>query len=179
MTRPKIRLSISSSLILLNTILIVMTGLTVLFFSFKATKSSIHTVADNLLGEISKSVLTKTHAYLLPAERAARSVSWLLWNRRLDADTGVETLLDYYPGDCCRTMLSLRRSIAAIHPAIWVMVCRMPDGSLSRRYIRRQAGGVHITWKHSNIAYYSEFSNTDESLDTAYDRVSAAGTKTR
>ena len=93
---PKIRLSISRSLILLNTVLIVMTGLTVMFFSFTATKSSIHSVADNLLGEISKSVLTKTQAYLLPAERAARSVSWLLWNRRLDADTGLETLLDYY-----------------------------------------------------------------------------------
>jgi len=48
--RPKIHLSISRSLILLNTVLIVMTGLTVMFFSFTATKSSIHSVADNLLG---------------------------------------------------------------------------------------------------------------------------------
>jgi len=73
--RPKIHLSISRSLILLNTVLIVMTGLTVMFFSFTATKSSIHAVADNLLGEISKSVLTKTKTYFLPAERATRSVS--------------------------------------------------------------------------------------------------------
>src|SRR5256885_1895029 len=97
--RPNIHLSISRSLILLNTVLIVMTGLTVMFFSFTATKSSIHSVADNLLGEISKSVLTKTEAYFMPAERAARSVSWLLWNHRLDADTGLEMLLDYYQED--------------------------------------------------------------------------------
>ena len=166
--RPKIRLSISRSLILLNTVLIVMTGLTVMFFSFTATKSSIHSVADNLLGEISKSVLTKTQAYLLPAERAAHSVSWLQWHHRLDADTGLETLLDYY-----QELLQNNAEFKAVYSGDTagnlVMARRMPDGSLSRRYVRRQADGVYITWKHSNIAYYSEFSDMVEPLDTGYD----------
>jgi adenylate cyclase len=166
--RPKIHLSISRSLILLNTVLIVMTGLTVMFFSFTATKSSIHSVADNLLGEISKSVLTKTQTYLLPAERAARSVSWLLWNRRLDADTGLETLLDYYQ-ELLQNNAEFRAVYSGDTSGNLVMARRMPDGSLSRRYVRRQADGVHITWKHSNIAYYSEFSDMVEPLDTAYD----------
>ena len=166
--RPKIHLSISRSLILLNTVLIVMTGLTVMFFSFTATKSSIHSVADNLLSEISKSVLTKTQAYLLPAERAARSVSWLLWNRRLDADTGLETLLDYYQ-ELLQNNAEFRAVYSGDTAGNLVMTRRMPDGSLSRRYVRRQADGVHITWKHSNIAYYSEFSDTVEPLDTGYD----------
>jgi hypothetical protein len=165
--RPKIHLSISRSLILLNTVLIVMTGLTVMFFSFTATKASIHSVADNLLGEISKSVLTKTQTYLLPAERAARSVSWLLWNRRLDVDTGRETLLDYY-----QELLQNNAEFKAVYSGDTAgnlaMARRMPDGSLSRRYVRRQADGVHITWKHSNIAYYSEFSDTVEPLDIGY-----------
>jgi adenylate cyclase len=166
--RPKIRLSISRSLILLNTVLIVMTGLTVMFFSFTATKSSIHSVADNLLGEISKSVLTKTQAYLLPAERAAHSVSWLQWHHRLDADTGLETLLDYY-----QELLQNNAEFKAVYSGDTagnlVMARRMPDGSLSRRYVRRQADGVYITWKHNNIAYYSEFSDMVEPLDTGYD----------
>jgi adenylate cyclase len=166
--RPKIRLSISRSLILLNTVLIVMTGLTVMFFSFTATKSSIHSVADNLLGEISKSVLTKTQTYLLPAERAAHSVSWLQWHHRLDADTGLETLLDYY-----QELLQNNTEFKAVYSGDTtgnlVMARRMPDGSLSRRYIRRQADGVYITWKHSNIVYYSEFSDMVEPLDTGYD----------
>lgn len=166
--RPKIRLSISSSLILLNTVLIVMTGLTVMFFSFTATKSSIHTVADNLLSEISKSVLTKTETYLLPAERAARSVSWLQWYQRLDTDTGLETLLDYYQ-ELLQNNAEFKMVYSADTSGNLVMARRMPDGSLSRRYVRRQADGVHITWKHSNIAYYSEFSDTDSPLDTAYD----------
>jgi adenylate cyclase len=167
-TWPKIHLSISRSLILLNTVLIVMTGLTVMFFSFTASKSSIHSVADNLLGEISKSVLTKTQAYLLPAERAARSVSWLLWNRRLDADTGLETLLDYYQ-ELLQNNAEFRAVYSGDTAGNLVMTRRMPDGSLSRRYVRRQADGVHITWKHSNIAYYSEFSDTVEPLETGYD----------
>ena len=166
--RPKIRLSISRSLILLNTVLIVMTGLTVMFFSFTATKSSIHSVADNLLGEISKSVLTKTQTYLLPAERAAHSVSWLQWHHRLDADTGLETLLDYY-----QELLQNNTEFKAVYSGDTtgnlVMARRMPDGSLSRRYVRRQADGVYITWKHGNIAYYSEFSDMVEPLDTGYD----------
>jgi adenylate cyclase len=166
--RPKIHLSISRSLILLNTVLIVMTGLTVMFFSFTATKSSIHAVADNLLGEISKSVLTKTQTFLLPAERAARSVSWLQWHHRLDAVTGLETLLDYY-----QELLQNNAEFKAVYSGDTagnlVMARRMPDGSLSRRYVRRQADGVHITWKHDNIAYYSEFSDTVEPLDTGYD----------
>jgi adenylate cyclase len=145
-----------------------MTGLTVMFFSFTATRASIHSVADNLLGEISKSVLTKTQTYLLPAERAARSVSWLLWNRRLDVDTGRETLLDYY-----QELLQNNAEFKAVYSGDTagnlVMARRMPDGSLSRRYVRRQADGVHILWKHSNIAYYSEFSDTVEPLDTGYD----------
>ncbi len=166
--RPKIRLSISSSLILLNTVLIVMTGLTVMFFSFTATKSSIHTVANNLLSEISKSVLTKTETYLLPAERAARSVSWLQWHHRLDTDTGLETLLDYYQ-ELLQNNAEFKMVYGADTSGNLVMARRMPDGSLSRRYVRRQADGVHITWKHSNIAYYSEFSDTDSPLETAYD----------
>jgi adenylate cyclase len=145
-----------------------MTGLTVMFFSFTATKSSIHAVADNLLGEISKSVLTKTQAFLLPAERAARSVSWLQWHHRLDTVTGLETLLDYY-----QELLQNNAEFKAVYSGDTagnlVMARRMPDGSLSRRYVRRQADGVHITWKHDNIAYYSEFSDTVEPLDTGYD----------
>jgi adenylate cyclase len=145
-----------------------MTGLTVMFFSFTATKASIHSVADNLLGEIAKSVLTKTQTYLLPAERAARSVSWLLWHRRLDVDTGREMLLDYY-----QELLQNNAEFKAVYSGDTagnlVMARRMPDGSLSRRYVRRQADGVHITWKHSNIAYYSEFSDTVEPPDTGYD----------
>jgi len=168
MIRSKIRLSISRSLILLNTVLIVMTGLTVMFFSFTATKSSIHSVADNLLGEISKSVLTKTQVFLLPAERAARSVSWLQWHHSLDADTGLETLLNYY-----QELLQNNAEFKAVYSGDTagnlVMARRMPDGSLSRRYVRHQADGVHITWKHDNIAYYSEFSDTVEPLDTGYD----------
>jgi hypothetical protein len=136
MKRLRIRLSISRSLILLNTVLIVMTGLTVMFFSFTATKSSIHSVADNLLGEISKSVLTKTQTYLLPAERAVRSVSWLLWNHRLDADMGLETLLDYY-----QELLQNNAEFKAVYSGDTsgnlVMTRRMPDGSLSRRYPRQ------------------------------------------
>ena len=145
-----------------------MTGLTVMFFSFTATKSSIHSVADNLLSEISKSVLSKTQAYFLPAERAARSVSWLLWNRRLDANTGLETLLDYYQ-ELLQSNAEFRAVYSGDTAGNLVMTRRMPDGSLSRRYVRRQADGVHITWKHSNIAYYSEFSDTVEPLETAYD----------
>src|SRR5262245_28292167 len=145
-----------------------MTGLTVMFFSFTATKSSIHSVADNLLGEISKSVLTKTQTFLLPAERAARSVSWLQWHHRLDVDMGLETLLDYY-----QELLQNNAEFKAVYSGDTagnlVMARRMPDGSLSRRYVRRQADGVHITWKHDNIAYYSEFSDTVEPLDTGYD----------
>jgi adenylate cyclase len=145
-----------------------MTGLTVMFFSFTATKSSIHSVADNLLSEISKSVLTKTQTYLLPAERAARSVSWLQWHHRFDTAMGLETLLDYY-----QELLQHNAEFKAVYSGDTagnlVMARRMPDGSLSRRYVRRQADGVYITWKHGNIAYYSEFSDTVEPLDTAYD----------
>jgi adenylate cyclase len=166
--QPKIRLSISSSFILLNTFLIVMTGLTVMFFSFTVTKSSIYTVADNLLSEIAKSVLTKTQTYLLPAERAARSVSWPQWHHRLDTDTGLETLLDYYQ-ELLQNNAEFKMVYSADTSGNLVIARRMPDGSLSRRYVRRQADGVHMTWKHSNIAYYSEFKDTDEPLETAYD----------
>lgn len=168
MSHRKFRLSISSSLILLNTVLIVITGLTVMFFSFKATKSSIYFVADNLLGEISKSVLTKTQAYLLPAERAVRSVSWLLWNQRLDADAGLETLLNYF-----QELLQNNAEFTMVYTADTAgnlfMTRRMPDGTLSRRYVRRLADGVHVTWKHTNHAYFSEFQNTVRPLESGYD----------
>jgi adenylate cyclase len=95
-------------------------------------------------------------------------VSWLQWHHRLDADTALETPLDYY-----QELLQNNAEFKAVYSGDTagnlVMARRMPDGSLSQRYVRRQADGVHITWKHDNIAYYSEFSDTVESLDTAYD----------
>lgn len=168
MKPSRIRLSIASSLILLNTILIVMTGLTVMFISFTATRSSIYTVADNLLSELAKSVLTKTQAYLVPAERAVHSVSWLLWNQHLDVNQEPETLLDYFQ-ELLQSNTEFRNVYSADTAGNLIMARRMPDGSLSRRYVQRQADGVHITWKHSNIAYYAEFSDTHSPLDTAYD----------
>jgi adenylate cyclase len=160
-------MSISSSLILLSTVLIVMTGLTVMLFSFRATKSSIYTVADNLLSEISKSVLSKTQAYLIPAERAARSVAWLLWTHRLNMQEDPEALLDYF-----QELLESNDEFKAVYTANTsgnlVMARRMPDGSLSRRYVRRQDDGVHTLWKHSNIAYYSEFGDTHTPLENSY-----------
>lgn len=168
MIRPRIRLSISSSLILLNTVLIVMTGLTVMLFSFRATKSSIYTVADNLLHEISKSVLTKTQAYLIPAERAARSVAWLLWTQRLSMQKEPEALLDYFQ-DLLNSNAEFKAVYTADTAGNLVMARRMPDGSLSRRYVRRSDDAVHTTWKHSNIAYYSEFSDTSTPLEESYD----------
>src|SRR4030095_15165874 len=82
--------------------------------------------------------------------------------------TGLETLLDYY-----QELLQNNAEFKAVYSGDiagnLVMARRMPDGSLSRRYVRRQADGVHITWKHDNIAYYSEFSDTVEPLDIGYD----------
>ena len=99
-------------------VLIIMTGLTVMFFSFTASKSSIHSVADNLLGEISKSVLTKTQAYFcrpsaLPVRCPGCCGTVVLMRTRGSRRSSTITR------SCCRTMLSSGRSIAAIPPATW------------------------------------------------------------
>ncbi|MGE3536492.1 MAG: adenylate/guanylate cyclase domain-containing protein [Candidatus Tectimicrobiota bacterium] len=168
MRHRKIRLSISSSLILLNTVLIVMTGLTVMFFSFQATKSSVYNVADNLLSEISKSVRTRTETYLQPGERAVRALSWLLWNQRLDAEAGREVLIDYFQ-ELLQSNAEFKMVYTSDTAGNLVMARRMPDGSLSRRYVHRLNDGVHITWKHSNPTYFGEFRDHIEPLDSGYD----------
>ena len=152
MRRTKIRLSISISLILLNAILIIMTGLTVMCFSFTATKSSVYSVANNLLDEIAQSVRTKTETYLQPGERAVRSVSWLLWNQLLDTEAGRETFIDYFQ-DLLQSNAEFKMVYTADTDGNLVMARRMPDGSLSRRYVRRLNDGVHVTWKHTNPVY--------------------------
>src|SRR5262249_20993931 len=128
-----------------------MTGLTVMFFSFTATKSSIHSVADNLLAAISKSVLTETQTVILSSQGAARSVAWLKWHRGLEVDPWLETRLDYY-----QELIQYNTEFKAVYSGDTagnlVMARRMPDGSLSRRYVQRQADGVRITWNHDNIA---------------------------
>jgi adenylate cyclase len=118
-----------------------------MFFSFTATKSSIYTVADNLLSEISKSVLTKTQAYLLPAERAARSVAWLLWNNRLNVDAGPEMLLDYFQ-ELIQSNPEFKTVYSADTAGNLVMARRMPDGSLSRRYVPADLVSQLVGQKH-------------------------------
>jgi len=80
-----------------------MTGLTVMFFSFTATKSSIHSVADNLLARFRSR--SSPRPGVTSCRRARRPFGVLAAVNIASIDRAFETLLDYYQS-CLQNMLS-------------------------------------------------------------------------
>lgn len=162
------KLRISNSIILLNTILIFITGFVIITITSRGVETTVMSMGRNLVTEISKSVEHKTIAYLEPAERACRDIGYLLWTKTLDPVKGTGAMLDYF-----REVLKMNNEFKMVYFADadgnLSMTRRMPDGSFTRRYVRRHSDRVEIRFEHENPDYYGEFKNSNDSLEAGYD----------
>jgi adenylate cyclase len=166
--RKAFRLRISNSIILVNTVLIFVTGLVIILITSGGIQGTIYSMADTLIAEIHKSVENKTLAYLEPAEKAASSTSYLLWKGVLDDGKDVEGMLGYFR-ELLKSNAEFKMVYFADDAGNLSMARRMPDGSFTKRYVRRLADRVSIRYEHENPAYYGDFPNADDSLETGYD----------
>lgn len=165
----KLKLSIRNTIILFNALLICVTGGTIILVYSSRSEASIYALSNNLMREISKAAVNKTATYLEPAERALQDLGQHFYH------PGFKGFRENLPleMDYLRTLLVANPEFRAIYFADdsgnLFMQRRMPDGSMTQRFVDRKAKGVQISWIHDNPSYYADYPNEFDSLDQGYD----------
>jgi len=164
-----IKIKIRDALILINTVLLILTASVIIRINSHGTQDSVYSVSTKLVTEILKSVDTKIQAYYTPADQAIHNISFHYWNEdRFHFKSNNEAALDYF-----MELLQTHKEFAMVYfgdtQGNLIMGRRMPDGTLTRRYITRTEDSVITKYVHENKSYNATFPTTEESLETGYD----------
>ncbi|MBO7486354.1 MAG: cation:dicarboxylase symporter family transporter [Spirochaetaceae bacterium] len=163
------KVKIRDALIIINTLLLVLTAGVIMRINSRGTQDSVYSVSTNLVTEILKSVDTKLEAYYTPASQEIHSILFHYWNEdTYHFQKDGEAALDYF-----MEILNTHKEFAMVYfgdtEGNLIMGRRMPDGSLTRRYITRTADTVSTSYVHENKTYNATYPNTVESTATGYD----------
>jgi len=165
----KFKLRIRDALILANTLLIVATAAVIITINSTGTQASVYSISNNLVMEILQSVLNKVQVYFLPAEKAVRDIGFHYWNKNSgDFGANREVAIDYFL-ETLRSNDEFVMVYFADTEGNLIMGRRMPDGSLSKRYVSRTKDAVVTTFIHDNKEYNPLYPNATESLEKGYD----------
>ena len=164
-----VKVRIRDALILVNTMLLVITASIIIFINSHGTQDSVYSVSTNLVTEILQSVDTKLEAYYNPASQEIHGIVFHYWNEDIyHFQNDNEAALDYF-----MEILDTHKEFAMVYfgdtKGNLIMGRRMPDGSLTRRYITRTDDTVYTKYVHENRIYNATFPNTTESAATGYD----------
>jgi adenylate cyclase len=164
-----VKIKIRDAFILINTLLIVTTAAIIITINSTGTQSSVYSISNNLVMEIVNSVLNKVQVYFQPAEKAVRDIGFHYWTKNSgDFGANKEVAVDYLL-ETLRSNDEFVMVYFADAKGNLIMGRRMPDGSLSKRYITRTKDAVITTYVHSNKEYIPMYPNVTESLETGYD----------
>lgn len=163
------KVKIRDALIIINTMLLVLTATIIIRINSRGTQDSVYSVSTNLVTEILKSVDTKLEAYYTPASQEIHSILFHYWNEdKYHFQKDSEAALDYF-----MEILNTHKEFAMVYfgdtKGNLIMGRRMPDGSLTRRYITRTAETVKTSYVHENKSYIASYPNTEEDTATGYD----------
>ena len=163
------KVKIRDALVIINTLLLVATASIIMRINSRGTQDSVYSVSTNLVTEILKSVDTKLEAYYTPASQEIHSILFHYWNEdTFHFQNDKEAALDYF-----MEILNTHKEFAMVYfgdiHGNLIMGRRMPDGSLTRRYITRTADTVSTKYIHENKSYSATYPNTVESAATGYD----------
>ncbi|MBP5464706.1 MAG: hypothetical protein J6Y13_05995, partial [Treponema sp.] len=163
------KIRIRDALVLLNTILLVATAAIIMKINSNGTQDSVYSVSTKLVTEILKSVDTKLEAYYTPADQAIHNIAFHYWNEdKFNFRSDKEKALDYF-----MELLKTHSEFAMVYfgdtQGNLIMGRRMPDGSLTRRYINRTSTSVITRYIHENKQYNATFPTTEEALENGYD----------
>ncbi len=163
------KVKIRDALIIINTMLLVLTASIIMRINSRGTQDSVYSVSTKLVTEILKSVDTKLEAYYTPAAQEIHSILFHYWNEdKYHFQQDEEAALSYF-----MEILNTHKEFAMVYfgdtEGNLIMGRRMPDGSLTRRYITRTEDKVRTNYIHENKSYVATFPNTVESAATGYD----------
>ncbi len=163
------KIKIRDALILINTMLIVVTAAIIITINSTGTRASVYSISNNLVMEILNSVVNKLQVYFHPAEKAVRDIGFHYWNREAgNFEENKDVAVDYF-----LETLKANEQFVMVYFADTegnlVMGRRMPDGSLSKRYITRSPDAVTTRYVHENKEYFPAYPNIVESLEKGYD----------
>lgn len=163
------KIKIRDALVILNTVLLVLTAAIIIRINSHGTQDSVYSVSTKLVTEILKSVDTKLEAYYTPADQEIHSIAFHYWNEdKFHFREDSESALDYF-----MELLSTHREFAMVYfgdtEGNLIMGRRMPDGSLTRRYITRTSNSVITRYIHENKQYNASFPTSVDALENGYD----------
>ncbi len=163
------KIRIRDALVVLNTVLLVTTAAVIIRINSHGTQDSVYSVSTKLITEILKSVDTKLEAYYTPADQAIHNIAFHYWNDdKFNFRADKEKALDYF-----MELLKTHGEFAMVYfgdtQGNLIMGRRMPNGTLTRRYITRTADKVFTRYVHEDKQYNATFPSTEEGVDTGYD----------
>ncbi|MCL2801647.1 MAG: adenylate/guanylate cyclase domain-containing protein [Treponema sp.] len=171
MKKKKLRLRVIYGIIIINAFFVIVSGSIIIVSMWINAEKNARELADALKNEIQSSVSSETIRYFFPGSAVNQNMTYLLYRYFQDPIVNLnnrEHLFGYY-NEVMKTYPQFKMIYYADTSGNLVMLNRMNDGSMSRRYVNNNGSEISINWVHENIAYNGTNPNTVESAQTGYD----------
>ncbi len=161
------RVSIRFSLATLVSFCVVVAAFLTLVLVFSAARDSARMLLVQVMRELNQNLRSQASLYLNQAGRALETVRTLHdaggfeESGRRALDRFLVTLMENNP--------QFADVFVASRDGQYIGLKRMPDGSLSVRSVRREAGRVLTRWNHAAAAWTASFPDADEPVSSGYD----------
>lgn len=153
--------------IIINTILIFITGFTILIFTWRNSEKTANEFAEKLILEFINSIENRALNYFQPAEHVVRELVWLFNSAKLD-DANYQFTLEYF-----KELQKINNRYQMIYFADTrgnlIMSRRMADGSYTRRFVKNDGTNVRTLYEHENSLFYGDFPNNVLPIEEGYD----------
>ncbi len=178
------RLSTQAVIIIFLTMLLTLTIGVIGYTGYMGTKTSLHKLSQNMMSEITRSVLNKTNNYFSAVD-VVSVLSYHFVDKELlssDQFSSSKRLfpLKFVPPPAQEKMLEYFQDILRINPQLssvffgdklgnFYMTTRMSDNSISIKLISHQENKKVVTeWRHQNTLYNKDFPNIIQTESDAF-----------
>ncbi len=177
------RFSTQAVIIIFLTTLLTLTIGIIGYTGYMGTKTSLHKLSQNMMSEITRSVLNKTNHYFKQVDVVSVLSYHFVDKEIVSPDTLPSQRkllpLKFIPSPSQEKMLDYFQDVLRINPQLssiffgdrlgnFYMVSRMPDNSISIKLITHQDKKVISEWRHQNTLYNKDFPNMVQSESDAF-----------
>jgi adenylate cyclase len=158
-------------IISINALSLIISAVIILSAMWVSVDKTMMELSDSLIAEIQNSVYNRTLNYFNPIENVNETLAFMTpqyFADPINNSHDTEQAFGFYD-DVMRRYPQSKMVYYSDAFGNLVMLDRMEDGTLSRRFVNNDGNQISVRWEHTNSANYGNYPNTIDPASSGYD----------
>jgi adenylate cyclase len=173
--RPKTgffgRFRVLYGIVFLNAFFLIVTAVIILSIMWISSERTAQELSESLIAEIQNSVTNRTLNYFNPVENVNKDLAFNIQNYFIDPIGDAQNRENAFAiyAETMRKYPQTKMVYYSDALGNLIMLNRMEDGSLSRRFVNNDGSLITIRWEHTHSAFFGNYPNSIEPASSGYD----------